>query len=431
MRELRQKNLREYSGFTFTPSSWSEVTISEICQLGRGRVISQEEINKSPGPFPVFSSQTRNDGRMGRISTYDFSGDYVTWTTDGENAGTVFFRSGKFNCTNVCGTLLPKENDRVDARFLAYHLNRVAKRYVSYIGNPKLMNGVMASIGLALPPVKIQARISAVLQAVDQAIEKTEALIEKYQQIKAGLMHDLFTRGIGPDGKLRPPREQAPELYQQTPIGWIPKEWIADDFGVNVEVIDPNPSHRYPPEVDIGYPICSTENFEGEDGFNLDKSKRVPESTFQAQYIRCQFKPVDVVFARKGKIGMARRYGSEDKVFSHTVVLMKPKSHSTDPLWLLWLARSYWFLGGIEVTMNTNSGVPTLGVEFIKSILVPFPQPEEQRLMARKLDLAALRVAIEVQRKEKLSKQKTGLMHDLLTGKVQVNSDPPETSHVQ
>ena len=38
-------------------------------------------------------------------------------------------------------------------------------------------------------------------------------------------MHDLFTRGIGPDGQLRPPREQAPELYQETPIGWIPKEW--------------------------------------------------------------------------------------------------------------------------------------------------------------------------------------------------------------
>ncbi|MET0109922.1 MAG: restriction endonuclease subunit S [Candidatus Thiodiazotropha sp.] len=70
-----------------------------------------------------------------------------------------------------------------------------------------------------------QNKISWILQTIDKAIEKTEALIEKYQQIKAGLMHDLFTRGIGADGKLRPPREQAPELYQQTPIGWIPTEW--------------------------------------------------------------------------------------------------------------------------------------------------------------------------------------------------------------
>ena len=38
-------------------------------------------------------------------------------------------------------------------------------------------------------------------------------------------MNDLFTRGIGPDGKLRPPRSQAPELYKKTELGWIPKEW--------------------------------------------------------------------------------------------------------------------------------------------------------------------------------------------------------------
>ncbi|MDQ7074089.1 MAG: hypothetical protein Q9O24_02825 [Gammaproteobacteria bacterium] len=66
------------------------------------------------------------------------------------------------------------------------------------------------------------------LQTIDQTIEKTEALIEKYQQIKAGLMHDLFTRGITADGKLRPPREQAPELYQETSTGWIPKDWGYD-----------------------------------------------------------------------------------------------------------------------------------------------------------------------------------------------------------
>ncbi len=76
-----------------------------------------------------------------------------------------------------------------------------------------------------------QEKIARILDVADQTIEKTEALIEKYQQIKAGLMQDLFTRGIGVDGKLRPPREQAPELYQQTPIGWIPKEWKLPKLG--------------------------------------------------------------------------------------------------------------------------------------------------------------------------------------------------------
>jgi type I restriction enzyme, S subunit len=84
---------------------------------------------------------------------------------------------------------------------------------------------ILVSSNLDIHEYSQQVEISSILRTCDQTIEKTEALIEKYQQIKAGLMHDLFTCGIGPDGKLRPPREQAPELYQETPIGWIPKEW--------------------------------------------------------------------------------------------------------------------------------------------------------------------------------------------------------------
>src|SRR5690606_25553795 len=82
------------------------------------------------------------------------------------------------------------------------------------------------SITVRIPvDVNLQSRIADVLDGIDTAIEKTEALIAKYQQIKAGLMHDLFTRGVLPNGQLRPPREQAPELYQETAIGWIPQEW--------------------------------------------------------------------------------------------------------------------------------------------------------------------------------------------------------------
>jgi type I restriction enzyme S subunit len=38
-------------------------------------------------------------------------------------------------------------------------------------------------------------------------------------------MQDLFTRGVDETGRLRPPREDAPELYHETALGWLPKEW--------------------------------------------------------------------------------------------------------------------------------------------------------------------------------------------------------------
>ena len=69
---------------------WVIKKVEEIGQVGRGRVISNIEISKSLNPkYPVFSSQTSNKGIMGYIDSYDFDGDYVTWTTDGANAGTT------------------------------------------------------------------------------------------------------------------------------------------------------------------------------------------------------------------------------------------------------------------------------------------------------------------------------------------------------
>ena len=58
--------------------------------------------------YPVYSSQTKNDGLMGFYNDFLFN-DAITWTTDGANAGTVRLREGKFYCTNVCGVLLSDE----------------------------------------------------------------------------------------------------------------------------------------------------------------------------------------------------------------------------------------------------------------------------------------------------------------------------------
>lgn len=76
-----------------------------------------------------------------------------------------------------------------------------------------------------MPPFGEQQRIADILSTIDEAIEQTEALIAKTQQIKAGLIEDLFTRGVSPDGQLRPPYEEAPVIYKESPLGWIPKEW--------------------------------------------------------------------------------------------------------------------------------------------------------------------------------------------------------------
>lgn len=97
-----------------------------------------------------------------------FDGEFVTWTTDGANAGTVFYRSGKFNITNVCGLLSISDETVLLSKYLFYFLQKNAKAYVnSGMGNPKLMSNVMASIKLDIPTLQEQIRIVSTLDSFD------------------------------------------------------------------------------------------------------------------------------------------------------------------------------------------------------------------------------------------------------------------------
>jgi len=159
---------------------WDFVEIKNICELGRGRVISNKYIEEHLGKYPVYSSQTQNKGIFGYINTYDFDGEYVTWTTDGANAGTVFYREGKFNCTNVCGTLKAKSR-KINMKYLASVLDHVAYKYVIQLGNPKLMNNVMAKIKIPLPPLEIQEQIVAELDNYQKIIDGARQVVENYK----------------------------------------------------------------------------------------------------------------------------------------------------------------------------------------------------------------------------------------------------------
>lgn len=131
--------------------SWEQRKVSELFRVTRGYVLAatQTETTKTDEkPYPVYSSQTKDQGLMGYYKDYLYE-DAITWTTDGANAGTVNYRAGKFYCTNVCGVLL---SNQVKAnQMIAEALNSVAKGYVSYVGNPKLMNNVMADIVIQIP----------------------------------------------------------------------------------------------------------------------------------------------------------------------------------------------------------------------------------------------------------------------------------------
>ena len=173
-------------------NKWKTYKIKDIADIGRGRVISSIEIEKQHQPkYPVYSSQTSNNGIMGYLDDYMFDGEYITWTTDGANAGTVFYRNGKFNCTNVCGTL--KINQEHNCYFVSLVLQQSTHYYVSTnLANPKLMNNTMASIKIKLPNIEEQNYLSKIFFLLNEHLYTNIRINKFYLEQKQYLLRQMF-----------------------------------------------------------------------------------------------------------------------------------------------------------------------------------------------------------------------------------------------
>ncbi len=157
----KENTKRSNSNYYTEPVEWK--SLSDISTLTRGEVMSKDYIRNNQGIYPVYSSQTSNNGIIGKINSYQFDGEYLTWTTDGAHAGTIFHRNEKFNSTNVCG-LIKIKNNEVNIKYIYYYLTIVAKKYVkSGSGNPKLMNNVIGKILIPIPSIEVQTKIVNIL----------------------------------------------------------------------------------------------------------------------------------------------------------------------------------------------------------------------------------------------------------------------------
>lgn len=162
-------------------------------KVTRGQVLSMSltsRIQDKTNKYPVYSSQTKDDGLMGYYSEYLFD-TAITWTTDGANAGTVNYRKGKFFSTNVNGVLL--SNDGYCNKAVSEILNLVAYKYVSKVGNPKLMNNVMEEIIISVPRDKNEMNIiSDFLIAFDEKISFLQKKINKLEDLKKSYLNEMF-----------------------------------------------------------------------------------------------------------------------------------------------------------------------------------------------------------------------------------------------
>lgn len=298
----------------------------------------------------------------------------------------------------------------------------VVGRQVSAMSHGSIMAGLSSSIVrrfiVPLPPLSEQPVLSAILNTLDTTIRQTAAIIEKLKHVKQGLLHDLLTRGIDANGELRPPRNQAPHLYKDSPLGWIPREWAASSIDQACSDVVDCP-HSTPNFLDDGVLVARTMHIK--DGVFLERlASRVSEAEYVDRISRLRPEPGDVVFTREAPVGEAFVIPVGMRIcLGQRVMLLRPRPESARGQFLLAQIYSGAVADRIAgLTAGTTN--PHLNVAEVRQFILPLPPVAEQIVIEQQLGGLDCRIAAENAVRDKLLILKSGLMDDLLTGRVRV-----------
>ncbi len=400
--------------------------LSDLATIHYGK--SPSEVLDTDGPFPVMGT----GGEYERASKSMFSSGVVVPRKG--SLGNPQIVENPFWPSDTTYAVIPKPD--IDIQWLYYNLlNYDLTKLNEATGVPSISRDWLSKVRFFDPGSIRQCFVAEILQTIDQTIEKTEVLIEKYQQIKAGLMHDLFTRGIGADGQLRPPREQAPELYQAPPIGWIPKEWSVTRLSTILASIDSGWSPSCP-EVPPGI---------GEWGvLKVSAVTKGYYDSSEAKTLPDNLRPIPSLEVRDGDVILTRANGAAELVgkcvqvsstqerlmLSDKLLRLTPKGDLMTKDFLALLMSSKTVTHQIEKTMSGSSGQKNISQADIRGFSCQLPSTNEQGLISDRLLAIDGLVNKEGRCLRKLKKKKQGLMNDLLTGKVQVKVDQSEATYV-
>ena len=337
----------------------------------------------------------------------------------------------RITCATNQAIIALKASEVIEQDFLFYQLLFIRPqvyKFTSQTTQSNLNASSVRRLPIAYPKSRAtQRKIVSILSTIDTAIEQTEALIEKYQYIKAGLMHDLFTRGVLPNGQLRPPRSEAPELYQETVIGWIPLGWEAAGLaakgrtGTSWIRTGPFGSSLKGEHWRIdGHPVVTIGSL-GTGEF-IDSELLFVGTKDASRLLEFQLKAGDVVFSRVADVGrsvVVREAQAGWIMSSNLMRIAVDESLFRPDLLQMQLASDSRVKAQIRASVNSG-GRDVANSEVLNRLRFAIPTPDEQDRIIGRANQLTQRMNTDMRRVAKLQSQKLGLMQDLLTGKVSV-----------
>jgi type I restriction enzyme, S subunit len=418
---------------------WEYRTIDDLCVIDQESLGENTERNHS---FYYIDISSVSEGKLrlpgdkiifreapSRARKVVHRGDVLMSTVRPNLKAFVYFDHTDDNCVASTGFAILTARDQVDARFILHSIlsDEVMAQIESLIvgsNYPAISSNAVRRLKVLAPSYPEQAKIAEILSTVDRAIEQTEALIAKQQRIKTGLMQDLLTRGIDEHGNLR---SEQTHQFKDSPRGRIPMEWeVVQIEAMCSDIVDC--PHSTPVYEQHGVPCVRTADMEP--GYLLlDTAFCVDEASYRDRVSRLVPQFGDVIYSREGeRLGIASPVGPERVCLGQRVMLLRPDT-KTDPDYLLWSMNAEdFYLGAVSGLGATTS--PHINVKDIRKAQIKRPHTSEQRKIGRSLSMHHNQLRTNQERLLKLSRLKTGLMEDLLTGKKRVTPTVGEAARL-
>lgn len=350
----------------------------------------------------------------------------------------IFPGGGTFIVDSHVTVLRP--SSKIDPHWLNYllqtdYFQRHLELYC-YTGSTnqiELARNSLAQTRIPVPVLREQQRIAEILDTIDTAIQHTEALIAKLKAAKAGLLHDLLTRGLDENGQLRDP-ERNPELFKNTTLGLVPVTWevvTINDIAVHVGsgTTPRGGSNVYRDE---GVLFIRSQNVSF-DGLKLADVAFITPA-IHSKMFRSQVLPYDVLLnitgASIGRCTWAPVNIGLANVNQHVCIIRLPQANKANAIFLSAVLSSPIGQSQIE-RLNAGGNREGLNYQQLRNFVIPWPSGQERAQIARAIELHEERVRTEEAQLSKLHQLKRGLMEDLLTGRVRVPLAQPEAAQAE
>ncbi len=178
-KQIQSINVKIANDYVF-----KNVKVDDIFTIVQGKALTQTFINSNIGEYPIYSSNTLNNGLLGMIKTFNHDLNGITWTTRGANAGTAFLREGRFSITNNCGLLSTKNNIIIDLDYIYSFLRSNLKYYTKGDSNKMLTANMIKNIEI---PILINSKGEFDMEAQQEIAYK----YQKIEEVKASVIVEL------------------------------------------------------------------------------------------------------------------------------------------------------------------------------------------------------------------------------------------------